>query len=182
MPTDSVILFIGSSSIRLWDLDQYFPNYYGLNRGFGGAHISDMLHYFEIIVSPYPIKGVVFYCGDNDIASGKTPDRVYNGFLQIYTKIIHLFPRVKFYYIPIKPSISRWDKWELMNQTNHKILILSKWNTALYYVDTATPMLQLEGIPNPGLFVDNELHLNTAGYSLWSQILKNRLDHTFNPK
>ncbi len=33
MPTDSVILFIGSSSIRLWDLDQHFPNYYGLNRG-----------------------------------------------------------------------------------------------------------------------------------------------------
>ena len=43
-------------------------------------------------------------------------------------------------------------------------------------------MLQLEGIPNPGLFVDDELHLNTAGYSLWSQILKNRLDHTFNLK
>ena len=47
MPTDSVILFIGSSSIRLWDLDQYFPNYYGLNRGFGGAHISDMLHFLK---------------------------------------------------------------------------------------------------------------------------------------
>jgi lysophospholipase L1-like esterase len=69
-----------------------------------------------------------------------------------------------------------------MNQTNHKILTLSKWNAALYYVNTATPMLQLEGLPNPGLFVDDELHLNTAGYSLWSQILKNRLDHTFNLK
>ena len=69
-----------------------------------------------------------------------------------------------------------------MNQTNHKILILSKWNTTLYYVDTATPMLQLDGIPNPGLFVDDELHLNKAGYSLWSKILKNRLDHTFNLK
>ena len=182
MPTDSVILFIGSSSIRLWDLDQYFPNYYGLNRGFGGAHISDMLHFFKIIVSLYPIKGVVFYCGDNDIANGKTPNQVYNDFLRIYTKIIRLFPTVKFYYIPIKPSISRWDKWELMNQTNHKILILSKWNAALYYVNTTTPMLQLEGSPNPGLFVDDELHLNTAGYSLWSQILKNRLDHTFNLK
>ena len=102
--------------------------------------------------------------------------------INLFNQIIHIFPRVKFYYIPIKPSISHWDKWELMNQTNHKILTLSKWNTALYYVDTATPMLQLEGIHNQELFVDDELHLNTAGYSLWSQILKNRIDHRFNPK
>ena len=29
---DSVILFIGSSSIRFWELDQYFPDYNELNR------------------------------------------------------------------------------------------------------------------------------------------------------
>jgi len=175
---DSVVLFIGSSSIRLWELDRYFPDYNALNRGFGGAHISDMLHYFDVIINPYSVKAVVFYCGDNDIASGKTPDRVYNDFLRIYDKIISLFPAVKFYYIPIKPSISRWDKWDKMNQTNHKILTLSKWNSALYYVNTATPMLQLEGSPTPELFVDDGLHLNAAGYELWTRILTDRLQQT----
>lgn len=140
---DSVILFIGSSSIRLWELDQYFPDYNGLNRRFGGAHISDMLYFFDIIVNPYSIKATVFYCGDNDIASGKTPERVFNDFIHIYDKIVSLFPRVKFYYIPIKPSISRWEKWDNMNQTNRKILIWSKWNSSLYYVNTATPMFEI---------------------------------------
>ncbi|HIM27507.1 MAG TPA: hypothetical protein EYI98_05815 [Candidatus Marinimicrobia bacterium] len=175
---DSVVLFIGSSSIRLWELDQYFPDYNALNRGFGGAHISDMLHYIDVIINPYSVKAVVFYCGDNDISSGKTPDHVYNDFLRIYDKIISLFPAVKFYYIPIKPSISRWGKWDNMNQTNHKILTLSKWNSALYYVNTATPMLEIEGTPNPKLFIEDGLHLNVTGYDLWTKIVRDRIAQT----
>ena len=178
MFSDSVILFIGSSSIRLWELDQYFPDYNGLNRGFGGAHISDMLYFFDIIVNPYSIKAIVFYCGDNDISSGKTPERVFNDFIHIYDKIVRLFPGVKFYYIPIKPSISRWDKWDNMNQTNHKILTWSKWNPALYYVNTATSMLEIEGIPNPKLFIEDGLHLNVAGYDLWTKIVRDRITLT----
>ena len=180
MFSDSVILFIGSSSIRLWELDQYFPDYNGLNRGFGGAHISDMLYFLDIIINPYSIKAIVFYCGDNDIASGKTPERVFNDFIRIYDKIVRLFPRVKFYYIPIKPSISRWDKWDKMNQINHKILTWSKWNSALYYVNTATPMLEIEGIPNPKLFIEDGLHLNVTGYDLWTKIVRDRIAMTLN--
>jgi len=175
---DSVILFIGSSSIRFWELYQYFPDYNGLNRGFVGAHFSDMLYFFDIIVNPYSVKAIVFYCGDNDIASGKTPERVFNDFIHIYDKIVRLFPKVKFYYIPIKPSISRWDKWDNMNQTNHKILTWSKWNSALYYVNTATPMLEIEGIPKPTLFIEDGLHLNVTGYDLWTKIVRDRITLT----
>ena len=96
MFSDNEILFIGSSSIRLWELDQYFPDYNGLNRGFGGAHISDMLYFIDIIVNPYSIKAVVFYCGDNDIASGKTPERVFNDLFIFMTKLFVFFLGLNF--------------------------------------------------------------------------------------
>jgi hypothetical protein len=70
------ILFVGSSSIRMWPTRESFPRLPVLNRGFGGAHISDVNHYFDRVVAPYSPRAIVFYCGDNDIAAGKTPERV----------------------------------------------------------------------------------------------------------
>src|SRR5262245_4109330 len=39
-PPADAILFIGSSSIRLWDLKDSFPDLPAINRGFGGSYVS----------------------------------------------------------------------------------------------------------------------------------------------
>ena len=62
---DQAVLFAGSSSIRLWKTQQSFPEVKVINRGFGGAHISDMLHYIDETVLKYKPRIIVFYCGDN---------------------------------------------------------------------------------------------------------------------
>ena len=41
----------------------------------------------------------------------------------------------------------------------------------LFYIDTATAMLNLKLEPNPDLFIDDGLHLNDQGYQLWREIL-----------
>ncbi|MSU37228.1 MAG: hypothetical protein EXS36_19465 [Pedosphaera sp.] len=47
-PPANPILFVGSSSFRLWtNLTVEFPDLPILNRGFGGAHLSDINHYFD---------------------------------------------------------------------------------------------------------------------------------------
>ena len=68
-PSKNSILFTGSSTIRMWEtLEEDMAPLRVINRGFGGARIIDVLHYYKKVVLPYHPKGIVFYCGENDIA------------------------------------------------------------------------------------------------------------------
>ena len=46
--TKKITLFTGSSSIRMWEsLEDDFPEINLINRGFGGAHLSDVIFFYE---------------------------------------------------------------------------------------------------------------------------------------
>src|SRR5829696_5225130 len=54
MPAPGGVLFVGSSSIRLWKtLEQDFPGVPVINRGFGGSTIPHSTRYAPKIVLPY---------------------------------------------------------------------------------------------------------------------------------
>ncbi len=103
------ILFVGSSSIVRWDVAKWFPNMPVLNRGFGGSQIADSVHFAERIIVPYRPRTIVFYAGDNDLASGKTPEQVLADFKAFVSKVRASSPEAKIIYVGIKPSIKRWS-------------------------------------------------------------------------
>ncbi len=76
-PPKNAILFVGSSSIRLWDLTKSFPALEVINRGFGGSQIADSVHFAPRIVIKYEPRLVILYAGDNDIAAGKPQPGAY---------------------------------------------------------------------------------------------------------
>lgn len=177
---DDYILFAGSSSIRMWKTAESFPQYKIVNRGFGGAHISDMLVYLYDIALNYPApKCIVFYCGDNDIAGKKDPARILNDYQKFTARIHNRFAETPIIYIPAKPSIARWNLWESMKQLNEKIRTYSESSPLLYYADTATPMLPATGKPAADLFIDDGLHLSEKGYQLWNEILGEKFKEIF---
>ena len=49
-PPKGGIVFVGSSSIRLWDLKKWFPDLPVINRGFGGSQLADSVRYADRIV------------------------------------------------------------------------------------------------------------------------------------
>lgn len=169
---DSAVLFAGSSSIRMWPTHDFFPEFKVINRGFGGAHISDMLHFFEETVARYKPAIIVFYCGDNDIAAGKSPQRVLNDFQTFVEKAHALKPGLPLIYIPIKPSLARWKLWPAMQQTNRLIENYCLDNPSLYYANIADPMMGKDSRPSAELFREDGLHLNNEGYILWSKIVR----------
>src|SRR5215212_8651845 len=57
------ILFVGSSTIRLWQTADAFPTLPVINRGFGGSTIPDVLHFAERVVFKYKPRTIVFYAG-----------------------------------------------------------------------------------------------------------------------
>jgi lysophospholipase L1-like esterase len=169
-PQDAV-LFVGSSSIRMWPTAERFVNLQVMNRGFGGSHISDVNHFAERVVLKYSPRMIVFYAGDNDIESGKSPQQVFDDF-QAFAQLVHdRLPATRIIYLPIKPSVARWPKWPKMQDVNSRVEQLSKRDESIIYVDTATPMLGDDGKPRRELFLDDGLHLNETGYTLWTQTL-----------
>lgn len=171
-PPRDPILFVGSSSIVLWQSASAFPGYPIVNRGFGGSHTSDVLHYFDQVVAPYKPSLIVFYCGDNDIAAGKTPEQVladFDKFRELVDKHCGPTPVI---YLPIKPSTSRWDKWPQMSEVNAVIKKQASEDDLLVYANTAEVLLGPDGTPDPALLRDDGLHLNQAGYDKWNAVLK----------
>src|ERR1035441_3705713 len=121
-PPQDAILFIGSSSIRRWtNVAQAFPGHKVFNRGFGGSQLSDSVAFVDRIVTPYKPKLVLLYAGDNDIASGKSPERVLSDFKAFVASIHAALPETRIAYIAIKPCPAREKYLEQVKATNRLI-------------------------------------------------------------
>jgi lysophospholipase L1-like esterase len=173
-PQDAV-LFVGSSSIRMWPTADCFPDLAVINRGFGGSHASDVNHFAPRIVLKYAPRTIVFYAGDNDLADGKSPEQVAGDF-EHFVDIVHAkLPETEIIYLPVKPSLARWKLWPKMQATNALVEKYVDGREWLTYVDTATPMLGPDGKPRPEIFREDGLHMNDTGYRIWSDLLRNQL-------
>ena len=169
-PGTGMVLFVGSSSIRMWDnLDKDFPDGKVLNRGFGGSETSDVINFFNRIVRIYEPSKIVFYEGDNDIANGKSAEQVASDFKDFLELVEKDLPGVPVGFISIKPSPSRWDLHGEMETANSMIKSMAKERGNLEYIDVYNPMLGENGHPKPEIFLTDSLHMNEKGYEIWKQ-------------
>jgi len=174
-PPTGAVLFLGSSSIVGWDIERCFPDLPTIKRGFGGSQIGDSVHFTDRIVLPYRPKTIVFYAGDNDIASGKSPERVLDDYKQFVKKVHQGLPKTRIVFVAIKPSISRWKLIDTIREANTKICEVAEKDPRLIYLDIDKPMLDKDGKPRPEIFKSDGLHLNEEGYKLWSDLLRPHL-------
>lgn len=174
----SSILFVGSSSIRLWQTADDFPNLPVINRGFGGSTIADVNFYADQIVFKYKPRAIVFYAGDNDIAAGRSPDRVFRDFREFVNSVQMRLPDTRIVFLGIKPSIARWRLWPLMQEVNDRVKALAQADKQLKFVDTATPLLGPDGRPQKSLFREDGLHMNPKGYATWNKLLAPNLQES----
>ena len=153
------VVFVGSSSIRKWYTADYFPDVPIVNRGFGGSHISDVIFFINETVLKFNPKVIVFYAGDNDINFGKSYQTVFEDYVNFVEKVRAKVPNTRIVFIPIKPSPARWSLWNEMEKANHAIQKYSQKHSFLYYIDTASPMLNNRGKPKSSLFAKDSLQI-----------------------
>ena len=171
-PEKGGIVFVGSSSIRMWKVDQWFPDLPVLNRGFGGSQISDSIYYVDRLILPYQPEIVVFYAGDNDIDGGKSPQRVADDYRQLIALVPDELPHTRVIFVAIKPSLARWELVGPMREANRMIADFSAADERLQYLDVDAPMIGADGKPRLELFVDDGLHMIDEGYRVWSELLR----------
>ncbi|HKQ37238.1 MAG TPA: SGNH/GDSL hydrolase family protein [Verrucomicrobiae bacterium] len=175
-PPKRGVVFVGSSSIRLWTtLAQDFPKQHVINRGFGGSEISDSIHYAKRIVIPYRPRLVVIYAGGNDIHAGKTPDTVFADFTNFVATLRATLPRTRIAYISIAPNPARWAEVDKVRAANRLIADYVHGHRNMEFIDVFPHMLGSDGQPRPEIYREDRLHMNEKGYALWKDIVKRYL-------
>lgn len=170
-PPRDAVLFIGNSTIRMWDLATCFPGLPVIDRGFGGSLARDCVNYAERIVWPYQPRLIVCYTGGNDIPRFK-PARVRDDVAALLAKIRARYPTTPFLFIGIAPSAVRWKPYSLQQRFNRLVGELLDDDPYSFFFDPTEFMLNESRTPRVELFRPDKLHLNADGYKLWSDWLR----------
>ena len=177
------LLFIGSSSVRLWDnIKNDMSPYKSVKRGYGGAHYYDLIHFTDRLVTSHNPKAILLFVanditGPNDIfkpMDDLSPREVKKLFKYCYNSIRKIHAEVPIYVIETTPTPSRWGVWGKISEANDLIKTYCDITPNLYFIDTRDRFLKNDK-PISSLFVSDELHLNKTGYNLWGKIIKTKL-------
>jgi hypothetical protein len=181
---DGAILFMGSSSIRLWSsIREDMTPYPVIQRGFGGSKLSDVAWYAERIVYPHRFRALVLFVA-NDITGSpddKSPAEAASLFRLIVKKVRRQFRSEPVFFIEITPTNSRWSAWPKICEANRLIEGICRREPGCQFISTSRFFLGADGRPNDLLFREDKLHLNDEGYRLWAGIIKEALDSDLPP-
>ena len=173
-PPKSAILLVGSSSFTNWkDVQDYFPGYKIINRGFGGSSLTDVIRYAPDIIFPYKPSQILIYCGENDFPSGPstTADTIFNRFTHLHRMIRTALPKTEIIYISMKPSVSRLKYLPEMRRANEMIRVFQQKQKRSGFIDVYSKMILADGSPMPDIFLNDQLHMNKNGYMIWQKAI-----------
>ncbi len=176
---EGAILFVGSSSIRLWDtIAQDMAPYPVIRRGYGGAKFSDVAYYAKRLVLPHKFRALVLFVG-NDVsgsANDRTPQQVADCFSHIVNVVREQHPEVPIVCLDVRPTASRWNAWPQIQAANRALSNVCDQDPHSYYVATSEHFLDDNGQPREDLLRQDRLHLSESGYKLWTKLIRSALD------
>lgn len=173
-PPHHSILFVGSSSFREWDVEEYFPKRKIINRGFGGATLLDVTKYVNDIVFVYEPSQIVLYAGENDLAVSDTvtAEMVADRFITLFKLLRkNLGTGVEILYVSIKPSPSRAHLFGKMVESNRLIQEFLKTQQNTRFINVYDLMMKNDSTPDLSYFRKDQLHLSKKGYALLAREL-----------
>jgi len=169
------VLFLGSSSINLWNsIDADLHPLKIIRRSYGGSTIRDNLFNYNDIAVGFNPKCIAFYI-ENDLGShreGITPGETYDLFRIFIGKLHRDYPRCKIFVISFKPSFHKADQLVDQKIINRLLADYASQTPYLHYIDITKVMYDDAGNLRNDIFVNDNLHLNDRGYSLWTMVIK----------
>ncbi|MCA8966294.1 MAG: hypothetical protein H6838_13260 [Planctomycetes bacterium] len=182
---DHPIVFVGSSSIRRWStLARDMAPMPVRNRGFGGSRLFDTVYWLDQLVVREDPSVVVVFSGTNDIAGDapRSAEWVAARFDELVARLRALGCDAPLVYIAISPTPSRERHLAIVQDANARIAARCAADPGLWFVDTASGLLDENGRPDPRWFVADRLHLDPSGYALWTRALRPLLERLRAPQ
>ncbi len=174
---DNAILLVGSSSFRMWTtVGESLPEYPTINRGFGGSHFSDAIHWFGALFTDVSTpSAILIYEGDNDVAGGKLPGAILQDAQRLHAKIRQEFPLTPICFVSPKPAPVRWHLREQYHILNRSLARFASATPNTYFIDVWPAMMDAEGVVREDLFIEDRLHMNDEGYAIWTDLVRHTL-------
>lgn len=173
----NALLFTGSSSIRLWEsMQKDLEPWPTIRRGFGGSTFSDLAIYAPRLLRSHDYRALVIFVA-NDIKGekqDKTPAEIVRLFEIVAEASQKHRPNAPIFLIAITPTDSRWDCWKRIQQANRALEDTCTKN-GWHFISTESSFLGQDGKPISDYFQDDRLHLNTKGYQVWSELIRQKL-------
>lgn len=178
-PSDAV-MFAGSSSIRLWStLGKDMLPYNVIQRGYGGAKLSDFAVYADRILYPHQCQAIVLFIA-NDI-TGNEDDKSPLEVSQLFKKTLYIIRRqfkdTPVFWVSVTPTPLRWHVWPEIKEAGEMIMEICEGHRNTYFIDTERYFTNSSGLPRAELFLEDRLHLNEEGYKVWSGVIRNELNN-----
>jgi len=171
-------LFFGDSNFDFWStwesqtgLTKYENGY---NVGIGGSTIVDWIHAYDQLVKPFNADRFVILAGDNDVnVWGTDGETAVENLKTLFAKLHADHPEAEIYYIYTTPSPSAYANGAYKNPKLGALISGAKeLCEGLDYVqgidmfDLMTTEDKLNS--NEALFANDKLHMNAAGYEVFS--------------
>lgn len=178
-PPEGAIVLTGSSSIARWNdqAAQALAPLTVIPRGFGGSVMNDVLHYLDRVAIAYRPRAFLIYEGDNDTGMSQPipTETILDQLRRIIDRVHMELPETRIYVLSVKPSILRWNVWPLAQEVSAGYRAIADDDPLVYYVDVALPLLNADGSLRPEIYVEDGLHLNALGNSIWGAAIRDAL-------
>jgi lysophospholipase L1-like esterase len=171
-PPAGATLFVGSSSIRYWDVARDFPSMRTIRRGFGGSHVSDAIHFAPRIIVAYKPALIVFYAGDADVAAKKSAAQIAADTHTLVALVHARLPGTRVVVIGTKPSPAHWAHMPTIREANALVRAALADDPLGAYADVEAALLGPDGRPRADLYAENGLNLNDRGYAAWTTAVR----------
>lgn len=172
------ILFVGSSSIVFWETAKSFPDLPIINRGFGGASVAELIHFYDDILKKHSPSVLIVY-SDIVIERGKSPEVAVDAYKKLLAKVKNDFPQTQILLLSMKPTLIDdflgKDVAKNKSVANKMLEEFSEANNNLHFINVAKTMRTSDGSLRSDIFLPDGMHMNSLGYTLWNPVIRSKI-------
>lgn len=175
------IVFIGDSITDFYPLDDFYADLplATYNRGIGGDTTEGVLNRLKVSLYDLQPSKIVLMIGTNDVNGRKSHESTVTNYRRILQNIRENLPSVELYcmsLIPLNDVLETYANIDTEESTR-RILALNTEIPTLAEEFNATylnifPLLADENNRLIETYSDDGLHLNTAGFQVWTALIK----------
>lgn len=173
------VLLIGSSILRLWpdprgDLGGAWATD---NQAFGGSTTAEVLAEMDARVLQRAPRVVVYYCGSNDLMTGRGAGEAYANFARFAERLEGALPGVRLLYVSVirSPAQALLGNLPALDELNEKVREFCAGRSGADFVDVGGLFETEDGHPRPQLFTEDFHHLRSAAYRKLGEVLRPRV-------
>jgi lysophospholipase L1-like esterase len=113
------------------------------------------------------------YEGDNDLASGTSPEEIAAQFEEFSARLAKQVPGAKLVFVSARPSLAREALKAKQQDLNQRIAAIAAKKKGHYVIDMHSPFYNADGTLMQDIFVADKLHLNEKGYVIFAKQIQN---------